>query len=297
MTGDPRFQFLISIHALLAESDSVRRKPKALLGNFYPRSPCGERPTRKRAPAYSAKFLSTLSLRRATLAFFLVAGLQAISIHALLAESDIRTYQDFVAVGISIHALLAESDSEELQRIMIITAFLSTLSLRRATNPFPVQRHDGGNFYPRSPCGERRVCFTPRIQTIYFYPRSPCGERHLELCGIVQRTYFYPRSPCGERLDVVIAHTLLHDISIHALLAESDAFWSFVALKVLDFYPRSPCGERHQTNTGSNESSEFLSTLSLRRATFDHDYQPGSTIISIHALLAESDETTPNKVG
>ena len=34
--------------------------------------------------------------------------------------------------------------------------FLSTLSLRRATKISPHSAPDKGNFYPRSPCGERR---------------------------------------------------------------------------------------------------------------------------------------------
>ena len=58
-----------------------------------------------------AVFLSTLSLRRATLKQFVVGDVMGISIHALLAESDSKI--DPVQVPgytISIHALLAESD-------------------------------------------------------------------------------------------------------------------------------------------------------------------------------------------
>ena len=44
-----------------------------------------------------------------------------------------------------------------------------------------------------------------------------------------------------------------------------------------------------QTNTGSNESGEFLSTLSLRRATNIEEVKITIFDISIHALLAESD--------
>ena len=56
-----------------------------------------------------------------------------ISIHALLAESDILTAGNKVAAVISIHALLAESDLSLAYPDMIICTFLSTLSLRRAT--------------------------------------------------------------------------------------------------------------------------------------------------------------------
>ena len=55
--------------------------------------------------------------------------------------------------------------------------FLSTLSLRRATTCYC----SGSlicNFYPRSPCGERRAASrASSAWTAYFYPRSPCGER------------------------------------------------------------------------------------------------------------------------
>ena len=36
--------FIISIHALLAESDQVKKYSGLNFANFYPRSPCGERP-------------------------------------------------------------------------------------------------------------------------------------------------------------------------------------------------------------------------------------------------------------
>ena len=81
--------------------------------NFYPRSPCGERPSD--VPVMSLTeygFLSTLSLRRATTRHDLPPGGASISIHALLAESD--------------------GKSNKLAGLELV--FLSTLSLRRATN-------------------------------------------------------------------------------------------------------------------------------------------------------------------
>ena len=56
----------ISIHALLAESDTIPRGGHINKANFYPRSPCGER-------------LVSQPMRGKT---------DEISIHALLAESD-----------------------------------------------------------------------------------------------------------------------------------------------------------------------------------------------------------------
>ena len=57
----------ISIHALLAESDSLAGPSgPAFLYNFYPRSPCGERLRGWTLNINGPIFLSTLSLRRAT---------------------------------------------------------------------------------------------------------------------------------------------------------------------------------------------------------------------------------------
>ena len=124
----------ISIHALLAESDGRARRPGQNCQHFYPRSPCGERLDRWLAGLKGTLFLSTLSLRRATTNHDQGASNQQISIHALLAESDSCTAEtDITLIGISIHALLAESDTlRQLQSALC------------------------GYFYPRSPCGERR---------------------------------------------------------------------------------------------------------------------------------------------
>ena len=236
-------------------------------------------------------FLSTLSLRRATNCRFHARTGRAISIHALLAESDVTI----------------------------------------ANNSLP--RND-------------------------FYPRSPCGERLVDTSkDTIKATNFYPRSPCGERRRDDTSRSAGRCISIHALLAESDkdnadtvkAYAQFLSTLSLrrattphysmtlkcqflstlslrratrgtgwiqrhrdDFYPRSPCGERPAPRRGISachhisihallaESdiychllrtsySKFLSTLSLRRATRGPHCYPPRSHISIHALLAESD--------
>ena len=170
---------------------------------------------------------------------------------------------------ISIHALLAESD---------------------LSAPHSTQKRS--YFYPRSPCGERLMLIVITVSEIYFYPRSPCGERlcadgfrrliirflsTLSLRRATTRSvtathtiiYFYPRSPCGERPDGLLGMVTFAIISIHALLAESDAdhraafgqvciFLSTLSLRratsglereqrrEIYFYPRSPCGERRR---------------------------------------------------
>ena len=149
------------------------------MNNFYPRSPCGERLKRSRRATSRRLFLSTLSLRRATVCF--AAGLVGIviSIHALLAESDLELLTERLCNSvISIHALLAESD----------------LFLR---------------------CGP----MTRR----YFYPRSPCGERRVVLSNYSGRIIFL--STLSLRRATITEGSICFDssISIHALLAESDS--------------------------------------------------------------------------
>ena len=110
------------------------------------------------------------------------------------------------------------------------------------------------------------------------------------------------------------------NISIHALLAESDKNRKALRPQKSYFYPRSPCGERLIDMSFCSVRTAFLSTLSLRRATFALQRWKRALQISIHALLAESDfrfaaleagftnfyprspcgerhETTPNRVG
>ena len=124
----------ISIHALLAESDSYNLKIHQKQENFYPRSPCGER----QSVGYSAVrlfiFLSTLSLRRATAQDILTA-LNNIFLSTLsLRRATDSNMNPQLEEGISIHALLAESDAPANVQHRKNQIFLSTLSLRRATS-------------------------------------------------------------------------------------------------------------------------------------------------------------------
>ena len=127
------FTAFISIHALLAESDwaqnaalawaeflSTLSLRRATLASLRPRST-------------AMRFLSTLSLRRATQHYGSFRDLTVISIHALLAESDRTKSALKHVIRISIHALLAESDAATTVSNQKTVIFLSTLSLRRAT--------------------------------------------------------------------------------------------------------------------------------------------------------------------
>ena len=213
--------------------------------NFYPRSPCGERRGTDRGVSIRYgflstlslrratqivltlvsklnEFLSTLSLRRATIARCLQGWHKPISIHALLAESDLLCAAGWAALKISIHALLAESDRARA-----------------------AEGASARNFYPRSPCGERRAlwglmcCTSVFLSTLSLrratYPAASCRPPGAD---------FYPRSPCGERL-VSLEASAQDGIFLSTLSLRRATQWSFMILPVIkDFYPRSPCGER-----------------------------------------------------
>ena len=212
--------------------------------DFYPRSPCGERPR------------NGLAMRWNTC--------------------------------ISIHALLAESDDKNECTSLAPKPFLSTLSLRRATGRRRSGLFEHRDFYPRSPCGERRgavylragreISIHALLAESDYYPKTTVlpfmisihallaeSDRCRMACGSIPAN-FYPRSPCGERQEDMIFEEQM-EISIHALLAESD----------------TPKTLRHCT------TYLFLSTLSLRRATYTDLNSAYGALISIHALLAESD--------
>ena len=126
----------ISIHALLAESDTAQKNLKCPCLPISIHALLAESDGAGLLSC-SARiiFLSTLSLRRATVNDAINGcNPDIISIHALLAESDAVHFVGLSALApISIHALLAESDL--LTHIIGFSAgvFLSTLSLRRAT--------------------------------------------------------------------------------------------------------------------------------------------------------------------
>ena len=160
--------------------------------------------------------------------------------------------------------------------------FLSTLSLRRATLAGPSGPAFLFNFYPRSPCGERLVGAIGQLQCIPdFYPRSPCGERpgtHAQ--WPTQQEISIHALLAESDLYDTYAKVLRVNISIHALLAESDDKRCKFSWNDGNFYPRSPCGERPTDMRQRFIKLGFLSTLSLRRATAVQ-----IIIVIVHALF------------
>ena len=261
--------------------------------DFYPRSPCGERPHGQKTKGHRSVFLSTLSLRRATLRVLDGSKSSIISIHALLAESD-PAIDVFLAVWaiISIHALLAESDIRNTPALLGNSQFLSTLSLRRATALIRYLINTYHNFYPRSPCGERPAIdvFLAVWAVISIHALlaesdvtdaiNGCNPDIISIHALLAESDF-PIVPTELTTLVFLStlslrratngypHTRQRDaISIHALLAESDKSLLTSVVSSADFYPRSPCGERRFNPLKTFIILPFLSTLSLRRATY-----------------------------
>ena len=147
-----------------------------------------------------AKFLSTLSLRRATHFDTLSALAPEISIHALLAESDNSETQADPAKSISIHALLAESDSKPRDLKSRRMAFLSTLSLRRATPRRPHGPPRGGISIHALLAESDVILSLWACSAGLISIHALLAESDSSCCGWQQIfDYFYPRSPCGER--------------------------------------------------------------------------------------------------
>ena len=146
------------------------------------------------------------------------------------------------------------------------------------------------NFYPRSPCGERLgIGFLLVLLTLISIHALLAESDSHSNNSHFQHANFYPRSPCGERQLTNAHNSPNNQISIHALLAESDFL----------FYNNRRQGKRFLSTLSLRRATRssckgisyflFLSTLSLRRATAPKGSVHDSKLISIHALLAESD--------
>ena len=192
---------MISIHALLAESDHTYTYLSILFLDFYPRSPCGERRSHYRCSGPFKRFLSTLSLRRATIKpIFSKINTRDFYPRSPCGERHTHPVTVFICIIISIHALLAESDVVSTLKLANAVLFLSTLSLRRATSAPRITPTASRNFYPRSPCGERQTELDRTTSKITFL--STLSLRRATASStviVILRKNFYPRSPCGER--------------------------------------------------------------------------------------------------
>ena len=242
LTGSMLFLSTLSLRRATAVQHSQIHKHN----NFYPRSPCGER-------LHTCQHFYKNIL---------------ISIHALLAESDLSSYSAKTMNALFLSTLSLRRATREPTALRTPHhKFLSTLSLRRATLlPQPTPR-PLPNFYPRSPCGERRSVSntvtppSPFLSTLSLRRATKVMEIGVR-CLIFLSTLSLRRATLR-----VLDGSKSSIISIHALLAESDynsglsAYFRHISIHAL--LAESDC--RH--NSLPPFAILFLSTLSLRRAT------------------------------
>ena len=128
-----------------------------------------------------------------------------------------------IHVCISIHALLAESDILAHPVHQIGDQFLSTLSLRRATDN-TAQTRDQTQISIHALLAESDHTGRRKLKKIQISIHALLAESDSapSANGGAPSRYFYPRSPCGERRGRLVYQLLVIGISIHALLAESD---------------------------------------------------------------------------
>ena len=168
-----------------------------------------------------------------------------ISIHALLAESDVSGNYNQTVNGISIHALLAESDFPTVSSLPRAASFLSTLSLRRATYDLHGLKM-GYCISIHALLAESDLKFTRLFYDLFISIHALLAESDvLEEDFPVDSVTISIHALLAESDQAGIADVTQRLISIHALLAESDCW----------------CWEP------GTVTARFLSTLSLRRAT------------------------------
>ena len=215
-----------------------------------------------------------------------------ISIHALLTESDAYTDSEArSSVPISIHALLTESDLTRPGWVSPASYFYPRSPYGERPNPFLVRMSSVWISIHALLTESDAKTINRNIGNSYFYPRSPYGERpdiglvkadHLQFLSTLslrratssgdyltqESANFYPRSPYGERLNNINSSVTTADISIHALLTESD-LWVLRKVPILGIF-LSTLSLRRATIIKIRfrfRLPKFLSTLSLRRAT------------------------------
>ena len=148
--------------------------------------------------------------------------------------------------------------------------FQSTLPVRGATRQLARRPDLGGNFNPRSPCGERQM-FSP----------APCGASG----------YFNPRSPCGERLACRVPFISPPSVFQSTLPVRGATTWTGEGQLAYQIF-QSTLPVRGATMTIPPSPwlpTAFQSTLPVRGATAMVAAGIFHRAISIHAPRAGSD--------
>ena len=192
---------MISIHALLAESDHRVGEFQGVHFEFL--STLSLRRATGGSGAGSWRlvtFLSTLSLRRAT-RYGRPIDVQLVFLSTLSLRRATESIGTLRTVSVKFLSTLSLRRATVMNNIIFVPGeFLSTLSLRRATARLASRQQPAGI-------------------SIHALLAESDG---IGLVFLWWGVHFYPRSPCGERLKNALSNVIDRSISIHALLAESD---------------------------------------------------------------------------
>ena len=182
--------------------------------HFYPRSPCGERQLLSDSQEEREVFLSTLSLRRATLTIMLYETSSLIFLSTLSLRR--ATVAPVLAVGRARYFYPRSPCGERhlrSRRFLNMLSFLSTLSLRRATNCCP---------------------YLSSFTRISIHALLAESDGRLPINDSIALQFLSTLSLRRATQFIVNVFQLLL-ISIHALLAESDLGNVAVGLRTLRF--------------------------------------------------------------
>ena len=167
----------VSIHALLAECDTGSQQLNKLKICFNPRTPCGVRLQYTEKVITDYLFQSTHSLRSATGLLYHWRTIKTVSIHALLAECDLRH-----AVGLWFKAGFNPRTPCGVRQFTPMlnwpcSRFQSTHSLRSATFlSLFCGILQGVSIHALLAECDRLIDFT-MVSMCGFNPRTPCGVR------------------------------------------------------------------------------------------------------------------------
>ena len=292
---------VISIHAPRVGSDWFRDGVNAAIGNFNPRSPCGERP-------FSGLFLCRLDMGfQSTLPVWGATGSSKIAATIIRFQSTLPVWgatgwQDRTTPHVIFQSTLPVWGATAGARGLICPLHISIHAPRvgsdRCAQPIPAIRAD---FNPRSPCGERRsywrlCCAWPEFQSTL--PVWGATKGAAEMATAIRISIHAPRVGSDWLCNIRCAESTIFQSTLPvwgatAAISSAGRFLIFQSTLPVwgatinaptfptlpdDFNPRSPCGERLMRNTFPSRNLLFQSTLPVWGATLCNILWVESTI-------------------
>ena len=236
--------YRVSIHALLAECDKKPTVLKIFFRKFQSTHSLRSATSSPLSGGAPKAFQSTHSLRSATRRIGKSNVLLAVSIHALLAECDLRHrpapgpspgFNPRTPCGVRLWYRLPGCGRFWFQ---------STHSLRSATFSIGLKSsaHTVSIHALLAECDYQIKVFPHPFES--FNPRTPCGVRLFSVHVQRQLPRFQSTHSLRSATPKNSPRAKLFQVSIHALLAECDVLPVVDQRRIKGFNPRTPCGVR-----------------------------------------------------